>query len=582
MPALYQPINFIPYNKLQNGWRVQKVNFIFDFDDSALVDKYIDFALVNKDSIVAPFMKSAVKNLWKNNILPSIVQNFHRRLQNYIQKALFFKFSSSLEKLMCSHKKQEKFVLVMASDGKTDELSLLDETGTFVSGACVDIADTDEARSHVLELLKKLSSEVKVEDLVLQKNTEQFNRLYKFLKPLLKTEDLSLRLHPTYVWGGVELLKVLRTSDETKGLSETNRRALCAGWFFQDPMRGLMEIPLEFLTFGGLTSEQLRENEKKIRNLFAKILFQVGVNINSARVGMLSYLPGFTPELAQAVLTSCKKSPFVDKEHVSRVQGLSSSVFAQCFDFIYIKKAKNKLSETRIPQFMYQPIKDACKEMGVGILKIFENTSEFEKKQKRVTELLGSQSAYDFVLSELKAPHRDPRPEKRPSRFTLCSVSDLEEGGTVVGFINNITTFGLFVDLGLKETFGFIRSGDLFSQGIKSIYKYFTLGSEWSFKITKIDKATGNVVLSLPAHLDRSSRGVKKFSKLSRFKKDGSFEGKKRSFQKNDKALHRKFDKKSKSTKIFQRKEKKVFNNVFAAAFKDLDLSQSSSKQEKK
>ena len=452
------------------------------------------------------------------------------------------------------------------------ELALVDAQGRFMSSTQVEIGSQEAQKRAAFDLIKSVQKETQVHSLVLQRNSPQFKALFDFFSKLLQDQqEVELKIQTPYVFGVAGFLQSDEAKTSFQDLSNLSKKALYVAWFAQDPLKALLHVPLKGMTFSLLSSEQLEAKASSLKEVLRRHLFQVGVDMNTASKSMLCYLPGVSPELAQAIVQSRKEAPFTEREHIRRVPGVTSEIFTQCGDFLYVTKSRNKLAETRIPSSLHQPLKDITRELGLGIDKLVEDPSVLEKNRRRWQEILGGACTYEAVVSELSAPRKDPRAPYKSLDTSLHKIADVQPGKTLSGFVKSITFVGVFVDLGC-QTLGFIRSSELFSKGVKNPFRYFTLGSQRHFKVAALDKSTGQISLTLSGGVGGSPNAKTKRERFHKVGAKDSAVAAARSGKKGPKGPHQgRRPSKEPSQRDFKGpKKKQAFNNPFES-LKDLE-----------
>lgn len=244
--------------------------------------------------------------------------------------------------------------------------------------------------------------------------------------------------------------------DEFPDKDVTVRGAVSIGRRLMDPLAELVKIDPKSLGVGqyqyDVDQTLLKE---KLDNTVESCVNSVGVNLNTASRHLLAYVSGVGPALADNIVEYRREhGPYSSREELLKVKRLGDKVFQQCAGFLRIRDAKNPLDNSAVHPEAYHIVDRMAASLGVGTAELVGNAELCAKIKPEdfVEGDLGLPTIND-ILKELAKPGRDPRDEAQAFEFAsdIHSIEDLKEGMVLPGIVTNITAFGAFVDIGIKQ-----------------------------------------------------------------------------------------------------------------------------------
>lgn len=244
--------------------------------------------------------------------------------------------------------------------------------------------------------------------------------------------------------------------DEFPGKDVTVRGAVSIGRRLMDPLAELVKIDPKSLGVGqyqyDVDQTLLKE---KLDNTVESCVNSVGVNLNTASRHLLAYVSGVGPALADNIVEYRREhGPYSSREELLKVKRLGDKVFQQCAGFLRIRDAKNPLDNSAVHPEAYHIVDRMAASLGVGTAELVGNAELCAKiKPEDFVEGDFGLPTINDILKELAKPGRDPRDEAQAFEFAsdIHSIEDLKEGMVLPGIVTNITAFGAFVDIGIKQ-----------------------------------------------------------------------------------------------------------------------------------
>ena len=289
--------------------------------------------------------------------------------------------------------------------------------------------------------------------------------------------------------------------EEFPDMDVTMRGAVSIGRRVLDPMAELVKIDPQSI---GVGQYQHDVNQVRLRKALdytvSRCVNSVGVNLNTASRHLLAYVSGIGPTMAENIVNYRREhGDFTNRQQLLNVPRMGEKTFQQCVGFLRIPRGDNPLDATGIHPESYQLVERIAADAGVTVDELIRDKSLIHKLdlEPYVTRKVGLPTLTDIVL-ELEKPGRDPREPEETPRYddSIRGIGDLHLGMEIVGKVNNITAFGVFVDLGLKEN-GLIHISQLSEEFISSPYDVVRMGQSIRVRVIDVDVQRGRIALTI-------------------------------------------------------------------------------------
>jgi uncharacterized protein len=225
----------------------------------------------------------------------------------------------------------------------------------------------------------------------------------------------------------------------------------------------------------------------------------VGVEVNTASSHLLNYVSGLGPQLAQNIVDyRSENGPFSSRKELRKVKRMGEKAFEQSAGFLRIRGAVNPLDSSAVHPESYHVVEKMAKDIGVAVSELITNEEKRKeiKPEKYVTTETGLPTLKD-IIEELAKPGRDPRTKIKVFQFAdIRSIDDLNEGMVVPGIVTNITKFGAFVDIGVKQD-GLVHVSNLSRTYVQDPATMVKLHQHVMVKIIAVDKERRRIQLSM-------------------------------------------------------------------------------------
>lgn len=281
----------------------------------------------------------------------------------------------------------------------------------------------------------------------------------------------------------------------------TVRGAISIARRFQDPLAELVKIDPKSIGVGQYQHDVNQVRLKKsLTGVVENCVNFVGVDLNTASAPLLSYISGIGPSVAENIVKARdKKGQFKSRKDLLTVSRFSEKIFEQSAGFLRIYNGENKLDSTFIHPEQYPILEEWLKANNHKIEDLVENKDNLIAKlesDKDLKEKVGDLT-FDDIVKSIKAPKQDPRSEFKPIEFRkdVRKISDLSLDSWYTGIVNNITNFGAFVDLGVKES-GLLHVSQICDEFVSNPMDKLTVGQELKVKVIELDLERGRISLS--------------------------------------------------------------------------------------
>ncbi len=504
-----EPIHKIPSHRILAVLRGFLEGFlrmsILPLEEDALV--MIEIIYVKGMTESGDQLKKAIKDAYRRLLQPSLESEFRSALKLKADEEAIAVFAENLRQLLLSSPLGSKKILAIDPGYRTGcKVVCLDEKGELLKTELIYIHEANrlnDGEYKIKELVKKYQIEVfAIGDGTAGRETEQFIKKMQLGLPIfLVNEDGAS------IYSASEIAR-----EEFPDQDITVRGAVSIGRRLMDPLAELVKIDPKSIGVGQYQHDvnQFRLKEK-LDQTVVSCVNSVGVNLNTASKHLLSYVSGIGAGLAENIIRYRSEiGMFTDRNQLLKVTRLGSKAFEQCAGFLRIQNGENPLDQSSVHPEAYPVIEKMAKDLGIEIKSLIANESVLNKidPQKYVSEQLGVLTIKD-VLNELKKPGLDPRSELEEFEYaSIYKIEDVQLGMIVPGVVTNITRFGAFVDIGIKQD-GLVHVSEIAHQYITDPNEVLKLNDKVQVKVMEVDIARKRIALSIKQTQEAPSREQK-------------------------------------------------------------------------
>lgn len=281
----------------------------------------------------------------------------------------------------------------------------------------------------------------------------------------------------------------------------TVRGAVSIGRRLQDPLAELVKIDPKSIGVGQYQHDVNQADLKKgLQEVVESCVNSVGVELNTASIELLTYVSGLGPTLATNIVEYRNgNGPFANRRELLKVPRLGPKAYEQCAGFLRIRLGNNPLDASGVHPERYPLVKKMAADAGVSIDSLLES-EEIRQKidlHRYIDDSVGLPTLTD-IMAELAKPGRDPRRTFEQFHFaeTIHTIDDLHEGIRLPAIITNVTKFGAFADIGIKQN-GLIHISQLADRFVKDPGEVVKVGQKVEVSVLEIDRQRNRIALSM-------------------------------------------------------------------------------------
>jgi uncharacterized protein len=450
---------------------------------------------VKGSNACTPHVKKALRDSWKRLLQPSLETEFRTLLKQKADEDAIQVFAENLRQLLLSSPLGSKRVLAIDPGYRTGcKVVCLDEKGDLKETAVI----------YIHEPGRLMQSEYLVRDLVKKYNTEAFaigdGTAGRETEQFIKKMDLGI---PVFLVNedGASVYSASETARlEFPDHDVTVRGSVSIGRRLMDPLAELVKIDPKSIGVGQYQHDvnQFRLKEK-LDQTVVSCVNMVGVNLNTASKHLLAYVSGINASIAENIISYRNANgKFSSRKELLKVPRLGDKAFEQSAGFLRIKEAEHPLDATGVHPESYHIVERMAADLKVDLKELIGNAAAVNNIdiRKYITPETGEHTLKD-ILNELKKPGLDPRSEAQQFEFAqIFSIEDVKTGEVIPGVVTNLTRFGAFVDIGVKQD-GLVHISEISHDYITDPSEKLKLNQKMMVKVLEVDISRKRISLSI-------------------------------------------------------------------------------------
>ena len=440
-------------------------------------------------------LRKAVKDAYRRLLQPSLETEFRTALKTKADEEAINVFAENLRQLLLSSPIGSKRILAIDPGYRTGcKVVCLDEKGELQKTDLIFPHETNRVAAEAIKI-KNLVQQYGIEvfaigDGTAGRETDNFiKKLALGLPVFLVNEDGAS------IYSASEIGR-----EEFPNEDITVRGAVSIGRRLMDPLAELVKLDPKSIGVGQYQHDvnQFRLKERLDATVISCVN-NVGVNLNTASKQLLSYVSGIGGTLADNIVKHRNEiGKFTSRKQLLKVPRLGGKAFEQCAGFLRIKEGDDLLDQSAVHPEAYPVVKAMAKDLGVDVKSLIGKEELLKKvdAKKYVTEQIGELTIKD-ILNELKKPGLDPRSEAQAFEFAnIYSINDVKIGMEVPGVVTNITRFGAFIDIGVKQD-GLVHVSEISHTYITDPNEALKLNQHVKVKVVEVDALRKRIALSI-------------------------------------------------------------------------------------
>ena len=460
----------------------------------------------NRDTEIAKILFECIEDSMKRLIYPSIEREIRSDLTKKAEEDSVVIFSENLKQLLMQSPLKNKKVLGIDPAFRTGcKMAVVDEYGNFIDKMVIyphkpaSIEKQEKSKKDLIKFITKHNINlIAIGNGTASRETEKF--VVENLKEAgLKIDYIIVNEAGASVYSASEVAR-----EEFPDFNVEERSAVSIARRIQDPLSELVKIDPKSIGVGqyqhDITPKYL---EKELTFVVETAVNKVGVNINTASISLLSYVSGVNKQIAKNIVAYRQENGKIETiKEISKVPRLGKKTYEQCVGFLRIPDSKNIFDATGIHPESYKAAENLLKELNLTTKEV--GTEEFSTKieeidKKNIAEKIGvGMETLEDIIKDLKQPLRDERENfsKPLLKSDILTLDDLSIGMKLSGTVRNITQFGAFVDIGLKQD-AMIHISKISKNYIKNPLDVLSVGQIVDVYVIDVDKDRSRVGLAM-------------------------------------------------------------------------------------
>ena len=496
-----EPLAKAPSHRVLAMLRAEKEGFIkmkvqVDTEETL---PFIEKNIIKSSGEIADFLQKTIKDSYKRLLEPSIANETLQEAKDKADSKAIAVFSENLSQLLLAAPLGEKRILAIDPGYRTGcKVVCLDEKGDLLHHDVIYPHAPQQDTATATKKLRTMVSQYKIEAISIgngtaSRETEAFVKSVAFSQPI---EIFVVSEAGASVYSASKIAR-----EEFPNEDVTVRGAVSIGRRLSDPLAELVKIDPKSIGVGQYqhdVNQTLLKEE--LDTTVMRCVNKVGVNLNTASKSLLSYVSGIGDKMAENIVAyRSANGAFNKREALKKVPRLGDKVYQQAVAFLRIKEGDNPLDNSAVHPEAYPIVHKMAKDLGLPTEKLIGNKQAIATIdiQKYITDEVGVLYLKD-VLKELEKPGLDPRQAAKAFAFdpNVKTFDDVRVGMVLPGIVNNITAFGCFVDIGLKES-GLVHISQLKDGYVSDVNEVVKLHQQVQVKVIEVDQIRKRISLTM-------------------------------------------------------------------------------------
>lgn len=467
-------------------------------DDEECVER-LERRFVRSNNACGEQVAEAVQDAYKRLLKSSIETEFAAQSKEQADEEAIRVFVQNLRQLLLASPLGQKRVMGIDPGFRTGcKVVCLDAQGNLLHNENIYPHAPVHKTAEAVSKIQKMIEAYRIEAIAVGNGTAS-RETEEFLKHQTFRQEIQVFVVSEQGASIYSASKIAR--DEFPEYDVTVRGAVSIARRLMDPLAELVKIDPKSIGVGQYQHDVDQTKLKKSLDLTVESCVNlVGVNLNTASSHLLTYISGLGPQLAQNIVNyRAENGAFTSRKQLMKVPRMGAKAFEQCAGFLRIPQAKNPLDNTAVHPESYCIVEQMAKDLGCSVAELI-TSKELRLKiqpEKYLTPTVGMPTLKD-ILQELEKPGRDPRGPIQIFEFdkNVRTINDLHEGMELPGIVGNITNFGAFVDIGIKEN-GLIHLSQLADRFVSDPNEIVSIHQHVRVRVLSVDMDRKRIALKL-------------------------------------------------------------------------------------
>jgi uncharacterized protein len=497
-----EPISKAPSHRLLAMLRAETEGFVklnVTIEKEEAINFIEDYTIKNKNSDATEHLELAIKDSYKRLLEPASSNETLQEAKAKADSKAIDVFAENLRQLLLAPPLGEKRILAIDPGYRTGcKVVCLDEKGDLLNNETIYPHAPQNETAMAMKKIRSMVNAYNIEAISIgngtaSRETEFFIKKIAFDKPV---QVFVVSEAGASVYSASKIAR-----EEFSNYDVTVRGSVSIGRRLSDPLAELVKIDPKSI---GVGQYQHDVDQTKLQSALDSTVMScvnsVGININTASKSLLSYVSGIGEKMAENIVVyRSENGPFEDRKQLKKEPRLGEKANQQAAAFIRIRDGKNPLDNSAVHPEAYSIVEKMAKDLGIKTNELIANKEKIAqiKPENYITTEIGILTLKD-ILKELEKPGLDPRKAAKIFEFdpNVRSIKDLKTGMILPGIVNNITAFGCFVDLGIKES-GLVHISQLKEGYVSDVNEVVKMHQHVQVKVVEVDEARKRIQLTM-------------------------------------------------------------------------------------
>ncbi|MBZ4043589.1 Tex family protein [Flavobacterium hibisci] len=496
-----EPLSKTPSHRLLAMLRAENEGFVKMKIDVDIDDAYdvIDEIIIKKQNSTTAHLQLAIEDSYKRLLNPAIGNETLQEAKAKADANSIQVFANNLGQLLLAPPLGEKRILAIDPGFRSGcKVVCLDEKGDLLHNETIYPHAPQNEETMAIKKIRSMVNSYKIDAISIGNGTASRETEF-FIKKIAFDKPIQVFIVSEAGASVYSASKIAR--EEFPNYDVTVRGSVSIGRRLSDPLAELVKIDPKAIGVGQYQHDvDQTKLKEELDNTVIRCVNSVGININTASKHLLSYVSGIGEKLAENIVQyRSENGPFEDRKQLKKVPRLGDKAYQQGAAFIRIANAKNPLDNSAVHPEAYPVVEKMAKDLKLSVNDLIANKEKTAliKAENYITPEIGLLTLKD-IIKELEKPGLDPRKSAKVFEFdaNVKSIKDLKTGMILPGIVNNITNFGCFVDIGIKES-GLVHISQLKAGFVSDVNEVVKLHQHVDVKVTEVDEDRKRIQLTM-------------------------------------------------------------------------------------
>ncbi len=506
-----EPLSKAPSHRLLAMLRAENEGFIklkIEVDNEEAID-FIEENVLKGRNESSKQVQIAIKDSYKRLLEPAISNETLQEAKTKADAKAIAVFAGNLGQLLLAPPLGKKRILAIDPGFRSGcKIVCLDEKGDLLYNETIYPHAPQNETAMAMKKIRSMVNAYNIEAISIGNGTASRETEFFIKKIAFETRAKGEQgeAKPVQVFvvseAGASVYSASKIArDEFPNFDVTVRGSISIGRRLSDPLAELVKIDAKSIGVGQYQHDvDQTKLKEELDNTVIRCVNSVGININTASKSLLSYVSGIGEKMAENIVAyRSENGPFSDRKQLKKVPRLGEKAYQQAAAFVRIKDGKNPLDNSAVHPEAYKIVEQMAKDLKISVGELIGNKEKILMipLEKYVTEEIGILTLKD-IIKELEKPGLDPRKSAKVFEFdpNVKTIKDLRTGMILPGIVNNITAFGCFVDVGVKES-GLVHISQLKDGFVSDVNEVVKLHQHVQVKVVEVDEDRKRIQLTM-------------------------------------------------------------------------------------